>query len=254
MHIYFTVVLFVIGTTIASFLNALLYRIDNGYKYPDIYIKGSHCEKCNKQLKWYELIPILSYVFFRGKCKQCGYKIPIYYPISELFLGISLSSTFYFNLNWSIYILILFLFIFSYYDRIYKGIQKDIVHTFLIFSLVSFVINTAVSGDIQPNSILISLVLCLFIFILTKILKKPFGMGDLLILLGMGFILPPYLYIGFVYIFLFVSLISALVLICLKKGTFKTSLPLLPFMYISFGITILLSEYVEIILESINLI
>ena len=125
MHIYFTIVIFVIGTTIASFLNALLYRIDNGYKYPEIFIKGSHCEKCSKQLSWYELIPIISFVIFRGRCKQCGYKVPLYYPVSEFFLGLSFASSFYFQQNWSIYILIIFLFTFSYFDRIYKGIQKD---------------------------------------------------------------------------------------------------------------------------------
>jgi prepilin signal peptidase PulO-like enzyme (type II secretory pathway) len=65
MHIYISIVLFVFGLVIASFLNALLYRIDNGYKYPDIFIKGSHCEKCKKQLTWYELIPVLSYFIFR---------------------------------------------------------------------------------------------------------------------------------------------------------------------------------------------
>ena len=60
MHIYFTFILFILGLVIASFLNAL-YRVDNGYKYPDILLRGSHCEKCNKQLKVYELIPVISF-------------------------------------------------------------------------------------------------------------------------------------------------------------------------------------------------
>lgn len=108
MHIYFTVVIFFLGLAIASFLNALLYRIDNGYKYPDIYIKGSHCEKCNKPLTWYELIPVLSFFIFKGRCKQCGYKVPLYYPVSELVLAISLSSIFYFSFNTTLYIFVFF--------------------------------------------------------------------------------------------------------------------------------------------------
>ena len=82
--------IFLLGLVLASFLNALLYRIDNGYKYPEIFVKGSHCEKCGKMLKVYELIPVLSYIIFRGKCSKCGYKIPKYYPISELALGIGM--------------------------------------------------------------------------------------------------------------------------------------------------------------------
>ncbi len=108
MHIYFTFLTFILGLVLASFFNALLYRIDNGYKYPDIFIKGSHCEKCGKYLTSYELIPVISFIIFKGKCSKCGYKVPIYYPISEILLGVGFSSIYFFSLPYILYIVLIF--------------------------------------------------------------------------------------------------------------------------------------------------
>ncbi len=251
MHIYFTVIIFILGLVLASFLNALLYRIDNGYKYPDIFLKRSHCEKCKKELKWYELIPVLSYVIYRAKCQQCEYKIPLYYPISELILGISLSSIFYFNYSPTLYILVIFLFVMSYFDRIYKGVPQIVVHIFLAYSFISFSVSTLFLGHIQENSILFALFFTLSIYILSKILKKKFGIGDLFVLLGMGFLISLQMYISFIYLFLFVSLLYSVVLILFKRATLRSSLALLPFMYISFSLMLILYKELEIILEKL---
>ena len=251
MHIYLTVVIFFLGLAIASFLNALLYRIDNGYKYPDIYIRGSHCEKCSKPLTWYELIPVLSFLIFRGKCKQCGYKVPLYYPVSELTLALSLSSIFFFSFSTTLYIFVIFLFVMSYFDRIYKGIPQSIVHVFLAYSFISFVIYTAIYNGIPENSILLSTLFVLFVFLISKILKKKFGMGDLLVLFGMGFLLSIGMYLAFLYTFLFVALLYSLVLIFLKRATLKSSLPLLPIMYISFSLVLIFNNQLLLILEKI---
>lgn len=254
MHIYISVVIFFLGLALASFFNALLYRIDNGYKYPDIYIKGSHCEKCGKRLAWYELIPVLSFLIFKGKCKQCGYKVPIYYPVSELVLALSLSFIFYFSLPWTFYFVVLFLFSLSYFDRIYKEIPQDIVHVFLIFGFLSFVLLTIFNGGIIDNSLLLSLLFSLSVFLLSKIIKKDFGMGDLLVIFTLGFFLTIPQFMSFLYIFLAISLLYSFTLILLKKATIKSAIPLLPIMYISFCLMVTLNTRIEIILESILLI
>ncbi|MFA5623231.1 MAG: prepilin peptidase [Candidatus Dojkabacteria bacterium] len=251
MHIYLTVVIFFLGLAIASFLNALLYRIDNGYKYPDIYIRGSHCEKCNKPLTWYELIPVLSFFIFKGRCKQCGYKVPLYYPVSELVLAISLSSIFYFSFSTTLYIFVFFLFVMSYFDRIYKGIPRSIVHVFLAYSFISFVIYTAIYNGIPENSILLSTLFVLFVFLISRILRKKFGMGDLLVLFGMGFLLSLPMYLAFLYTFLFVALLYSLVLMLLKRATLKSSLPLLPIMYISFSLVLIFNNQLLLILGKV---
>lgn len=251
MHLYITVVIFFLGLAIASFLNALLYRIDNGYKYPDIFVRGSHCEKCNKKLLWYELIPILSFFVFKAKCSQCGYKVPLYYPVTEFLLGLSIASIYYFSLPATFYILTFFFFVMSYFDRIYKGIPKDIVHIFLLYSFVSFVIYTAVYKEIQENSILFATIFSSFVFFLSKALKKKFGLGDLLVMFSLGFILSLPFYLSFLYVFLFVSLIYSLILMAIKKATIRTSIPLLPLMFISFSLVLIFEEQLFFILEKI---
>jgi len=236
---------FLFGLVLASFFNALLYRIDNDYKYPDIFIKGSHCEKCGKLLKTYELIPILSFFIFKGKCPVCGYKIPWYYPISEFFLGIGFASIYYFSLSPILYLVLIFLFSFSYFDRIHKGVPKIFINIFLGAIAFYFVLMTILSDKIPENALLLSLGLVLFIFLLTKLLKKKFGLGDLLVLVGLGLVLNMKLYISYIYIFLFLSTGYALLKIALKKATFKSSIPLLPFIYISFSILLVLYEYIS---------
>lgn len=249
MHIYFTFIIFLFGLVIASFLNALLYRIDYGYKYPDIFIKGSHCEKCGKLLKTYELIPVLSYLIFKGKCPVCKYKIPFYYPISELMLGIGIASIYYYSLSPILYIVLLFFFCFSYYDRIYKGVPQKLVNSFLGVSIIYFIYLTVIHSQIPDNALIVGILLSLFILAISKILKKPFGLGDFLVLLGLSIFLDINLYIGYIYIFLIISTVYAVSKILLKKSTLKTPIPLLPFMYISLSILFLLSEYV---IESIQ--
>lgn len=244
MHIYFTFIIFLFGLVLASFLNALIYRIDNGYKYPDIFVKGSHCEKCGKLLKTYELIPVLSYLIFKGKCPVCKYKIQLYYPISELMLGIGMASIYYYSLSPILYIVLLFFFSFSYYDRIYKGVPQKLVNTFLGISIIYFVFLTLIHSQIPQNALIVGILLSLFIVVISKILKKPFGIGDFLVLLGLSIFLDINLYIGYIYIFLILSTVYAVSKILLKKSTLKTAIPLLPFMYISLSILFLLNEYV----------
>ena len=244
MHIYFTFVLFIIGLVLASFLNALLYRIDNGYKYPDIFIRGSHCEKCGKLLKTYELIPILSFFIFKGKCSKCGYSVPAYYPLSELMLGIGFASIYYYSLSPILYITLLFFFAFSYFDKLHKNIPAILVDTFLIVSITYFFIQVLINNSIPENGILVGIALLILVYILGKVFKKPFGIGDILVFLGLSILLPIYLYIGFIYIFLILSSIYSLILIAMKEATLKTALPLLPFMFVSLALLLLFNEYI----------
>lgn len=251
MHLYFTSLTFILGLVLASFLNALLYRIDNGFKYPDIFIKGSHCERCGKLLKTYELIPVLSYFIFKGKCSICNYKIPLYYPLSEFFLSLGLASIYYYSLSPTLYIVLIFFFCFSYYDRIYKGVPRSLVNIFLILTVVYFFALLLTTSSIPDNSIVVGLLFSLLIFFLGKILKKPFGLGDILMLLALSVIFDIYAYVGFIYIFLFLSTGYALYLVLRKKATFKSSLALLPFMFMALSFLFLFNDLVNSILKKV---
>ena len=76
---------FVIGTCIGSFLNVVIYRfpIDLSIVKP-----RSFCPKCKTKLTWKENIPLISYLFQRGKCLNCNQSISIRYPLIEFLTGI----------------------------------------------------------------------------------------------------------------------------------------------------------------------
>ena len=70
-----------LGIIIGSFLNVCIFRIPNeeSISYPP-----SHCTICEHKLRILDLIPIISYIFLKGRCKYCGKKISIQYPVIEI--------------------------------------------------------------------------------------------------------------------------------------------------------------------------
>ena len=84
MYIFFYLLLFVIGTLFGSFYTLAVYRIP---KRQDIVHTHSYCPNCNHKLGFLDLIPIISYLFLRGKCKYCKEKIRIRYLILEVLSG-----------------------------------------------------------------------------------------------------------------------------------------------------------------------
>ncbi|MDF2531726.1 MAG: prepilin peptidase [Clostridia bacterium] len=77
--------IFIFGLLIGSFLNVCIYRIP---RKESIAFPPSHCTNCNTQLKPVDLIPVLSFAAYRGKCKYCKAKISLQYPIIELTNGL----------------------------------------------------------------------------------------------------------------------------------------------------------------------
>ena len=77
--------IFLIGISIGSFLNVCIYRIP---KKEDIVFERSHCMSCGNVLKWYELIPLFSFLVQGGKCRNCKTKLSVQYPLIELLNGL----------------------------------------------------------------------------------------------------------------------------------------------------------------------
>jgi leader peptidase (prepilin peptidase)/N-methyltransferase len=77
---------FVFGSIIGSFLNVVILRLPD--PSTSIVFPPSHCPKCSHSLSWYENIPILSFVFLRGKCAHCRDQISVQYPIVEFLTGL----------------------------------------------------------------------------------------------------------------------------------------------------------------------
>lgn len=88
------VAVFLFGVVIGSFLNVCIYRIP---KEENIVKIRSHCMKCGYQLKWYDLIPLFSWLALRGKCRKCKEPISVQYPIIEALNGIGYVMVFCVN-------------------------------------------------------------------------------------------------------------------------------------------------------------
>ncbi len=83
---------FVFGVVMGSFYHVVATRLSND---ESIISPGSHCPKCGHFLKWYENIPVISYLMLRGKCSDCHSKIPISYLIVEIVTGLLFSVCFH---------------------------------------------------------------------------------------------------------------------------------------------------------------
>ena len=79
------IIIFLYGIVIGSFLNVCIYRLP---KKENIVKVRSHCMNCGYQLKWYDLVPLFSYLALRGRCRKCKQKISIQYPIIEALNGV----------------------------------------------------------------------------------------------------------------------------------------------------------------------
>jgi leader peptidase (prepilin peptidase)/N-methyltransferase len=83
--------IFLYGITIGSFLNVVIYRVP---KHENIAVTRSHCMTCGYQLRWFDLIPLFSWLALRGRCRKCKAKISVQYPIIEAANGIIYVITF----------------------------------------------------------------------------------------------------------------------------------------------------------------
>lgn len=84
-YIVFDIWIFIFGIVIGSFLNVCIFRLPQG---EDIVRKPSHCPHCGQTLKWFELIPLVSFLMQKGKCRSCQKPLSVQYPLVELANGL----------------------------------------------------------------------------------------------------------------------------------------------------------------------
>lgn len=82
---------FLLGLSIGSFINAWSFRYDTGRSI----LSASSCFSCNRKLQWFELVPLLSFIALRGKCRTCKSSISLQYPLVELITGVVFVLVFY---------------------------------------------------------------------------------------------------------------------------------------------------------------
>ena len=133
-----SVIIFIIGLIFGSFLNMLIYRLPLGISL--INPKRSICTSCETQIKWYENIPLFSYVFLKGKCSSCNNKISVIYPIVELLTAIITLLLFFsigFNLQFILTVILFYILIaLSFIDFKYKAVPDYLLIVALVMTII----------------------------------------------------------------------------------------------------------------------
>src|SRR5262249_40383036 len=89
---YWILLVFVVGVCVGSFLNVLIARLplEKSVLWP-----GSHCGKCFQPIRWYDNLPLISYVWLRGRCRSCGASYSVRYFLVELLTGLGFVGLFW---------------------------------------------------------------------------------------------------------------------------------------------------------------
>lgn len=137
MEILIYVYFFLVGITLGSFFNVVGLRISEG---KSIVKPRSSCPNCGHELGWLELIPLFSYLFLRGKCKNCKSKISIKYFLFELLTGLLFVYAYWMTgLNTQFIVALTFISLFiiiTVSDLAYMLIEDKVVVFFLILILI----------------------------------------------------------------------------------------------------------------------
>ena len=172
MEKLYLIIFFVFGSIMGSFYHVIATRLSNGLS---IVKPASHCEKCKHTLKWYELIPIISFIIQLGRCRQCKTKLPISYILMEICTGI-LFAVCYHVFDTPIDIAISIIFVSSLIIIIISDIEYMIIlDEVLIFAITAIIILSSINTGLYQTSIKI---LCGAGAFVTMLLIKK--MGDMM--------------------------------------------------------------------------
>ena len=184
--IFEVVYVFILGTCIGSFANVVIYRVPRGLNFA---MGRSYCPCCRKILKFYDMIPIISWILLKGKCRFCHYRISWRYPCIELIGGIFAIICFY---KYGISIMMIISFVFAMILLCVAVIDLDtmIIPNGFIFCIVFlafislFFINMPMMERILGVFIWSFPMYCLNIFV-----SNCFGGGDIKLISACGFLL-----------------------------------------------------------------
>lgn len=152
--------IFLFGITLGSFFNVVGLRVPKKIPFAN---DRSFCPSCRKQLSWYELIPVLSFILQRGKCRNCQQKISPIYPAVEILTGL--------------------LFVLSYLKI---GFEVELITALLLMSILMIILVSDITYMLIPNKVLLFF---LPLFIMMRIIQPLEPWWSALIGGGIAFLL-----------------------------------------------------------------
>ena len=236
MLIYFFI--FIFGLIVGSFLNSVIYRLEQGQSF----IKGrSFCPHCKHQLSWQDLIPVFSFLILKGRCRYCQKKISWQYPLVEFFTGILFVLIFsrsegarlaqfdwaaIFNFIIASFLIVIFVYDLKHYIIPDKVIYPAIVAAFL-FRIWNFG-NWDLFGILNLVFGILPSLFFLAIIIFSQ--GKWMGLGDFKLAVLMGLFLGWPDIIVALFSAVFLGAIIGIGLIISKEKTLKSEVPFGPFL------------------------
>lgn len=233
--------IFVFGLIIGSLINCFVYRL-NETNLKSFLIGRSYCPQCKKKLRWYDNIPLISFVLLKGRCRFCHKQISIHYPLVEFVCGL-VSVVVYFTFKGNLEVLLLNLVI-SYVlialfvsDLRYMTVPDHLTYPAIFFLFLFLLIKG------EWHAILSGLGVALFFYILILITRfKGMGLGDIKLGLLIG------LFLGFpktivaLYLAFLTGAILGVILVLTRKKRFKSKIPFGPFLVLATFISLFFGE------------
>jgi leader peptidase (prepilin peptidase)/N-methyltransferase len=233
---------FLFGLVCGSFLNVCIYRLP---REESIIFPPSHCLTCQKRLTAKDLVPVLSYLLLKGKCRYCGEKIHWRYPVVELING----------LGWVVIISFcgltlqgitgLLLFSFSLVVALIDVEHYLILNNLVIFLFLCGFVFHFISQEISLNGRIIGMLVGFAIpFFLALISRGGMGGGDIKLCAAMGF------WLGFpgifqaIFIGALVGSVIGITLLVTKVKKRKDPIPFGPFLVLGFFTVFLFQEQI----------
>ena len=247
------IIFFVLGTIIGSFLNVVIFRYNTHRSFGG----RSGCMTCGKQLSWYELFPVFSFLFLRGRCKGCKMRISVQYPLVELVTGIIFAGLFLrfqdifffdtvgFTISYAYYAAIFsLLLVIAVYDLKHKIIPDVLAIVLGILSFIGlfFFVDYSFSPHWPTILGLLSGVLIAIPFALMWFLSKGkwMGLGDAKLAISFGWLLGISAALSGLVVAFWSGAIVGLALIAFsKKHGMKSEIPFAPFLVLGVILTFL---------------
>lgn len=234
MEVYFILTLLgLLSLAVGSFVSAISYRIPRGLGF----VKGrSFCDSCKKELKWYDNIPLISFLFYRGVSRCCGEQISVRYPIIELATLIGFITLFLLSANFTFYVLYVISLLVFIIDLEHQIIPDELTWAVLMLGLMVNVQSPLVA---LFTAFVLSLLL-LSLFLITA--GRGMGLGDVKLAIGLGVWLSFIDGLKWLTVSFILGGIVASVLLLLKRANLKTKIAFGPFLIAGFWITILVTK------------
>jgi len=238
---------FVLGAVVGSFLNVVILRLNTGQS---IVSGRSKCFSCAKKLRWYELLPVISFIFLRGKCSACKTKISWQYSLVETITGIIFVLLFQQSQNifsFGFFILTFsFLIIIAVYDYRHQIIPNLFVWIFNGLAFIGLFRTSDFGFRIfNWNNLLSGFILFAFFALLWGVSKgRWMGFGDAKLALGIGWLLGMTKGIAAITLAFWIGAIAGVLLIYLNKSKYglKSSIAFGPFMVLGTAISFFWGE------------